>query len=155
MIRVMFVCYGNICRSPMAEFLFKYKIKQLNIEDEFSVSSSATSYEEIGSRVHRGTREVLDRLNIDYSQKRAVRLKRKDYDNYDYILVMDEGNLRDAVNIMGGDPLGKIKMLLQYTDNPRGVADPWYTHNFEATFDDITKGIDGFLNYLRKKGDIK
>ncbi len=151
MIGVMFVCYGNICRSPMAEFLFLQEIKKRKMEGEFFVSSSATSYEEIGNGVHHGTRKILDRFGIDYSKKRACHLEKSDYEKYDYFLVMDEANLRDARRILGGDSEKKVYKLLDFTSFPRDVADPWYTRNFEVTYDDIMLGIDGFLEYLRRK----
>lgn len=128
--------------------MFLKRLKELNIESKFFVSSSATSFEEIGHRVHRGTCKVLDRFNIDYSKKRACHLEKTDYEKYDYFLVMDDMNLRDAKFILGGDSDKKVYKLLDFTDCPRDVADPWWTGDFEATFNDITRGIDGFLKYL-------
>lgn len=154
MINVMFVCYGNICRSPMAEFLFKHRIEKLGLKDRFYVASSATSFEEIGNGVHRGTREILDRFSIDYSKKRAIHLEKSDYDKFDYVLVMDQNNLIEAKRIFGGDKKNKVKLLMDFTKNPRSVADPWYTRNFEVTYEDITEGISGFLQFLKNNGSI-
>lgn len=153
-IKIMFVCHGNICRSTMAEFLMKYEVERLGIKDKFVINSSATSFEAIGMRVHRGTAEILDRYKIDYSSKRAAHLEKSDYQNYDYIILMDEQNLANAKKIIGNDVDGKVFKLLDFTDYPRDVADPWYTHNFEQTRDDVLLGINGFLNYLTNKGLI-
>ena len=150
----MFVCYGNICRSPMAEFLFKDKVKKLGIEEQFVINSSATSTEELGNGVHYGTRQVLDRLKISYSGKYSVRLKQTDYDNYDFFIGMDENNRRTMNRMLGGDPLGKISLLMDYTKRPRDVADPYWTGNFKDTYDDINEGLDAFLIFLQKRNYI-
>ena len=151
MIKIMFVCYGNICRSPMAEFVMKDYVRKMGAEKDFLIRSSATSTEEIGNPVHRGSRAILDRLNIDYSAKRAVRLSSQDYKNYDYFIGMDCDNLLTMKRIFGGDPENKCSMLLDYTDSPKEVADPWYTHNFEETFNDVKAGTEGLYNFLTNK----
>ena len=151
----MFVCYGNICRSPMAEFLLKDKVKKLGLEDEFIINSSATSTEELGNGVHYGTRQVLDRLKISYAGKYSVRLKQADYENYDFFIGMDENNRRTMNRMLGGDPLGKISLLMDYTKRPRDVADPYWTGNFKDTYDDIEEGLNEFLRYLQKHGYIR
>lgn len=150
MIRIMFVCYGNICRSPMAEFLMKDFVKKKGLEDKFYIKSSATSYEEIGHRVYGGTRVILDRLGIDYSGKVAEKLYTDDYDNFDYFIGMDEANRRNMVRQLNGDKDGKVSLLLDYTNNPREVADPWYTRDFDLTYRDITEGIEAFFEFLKK-----
>lgn len=150
MIRIMFVCYGNICRSPMAEFLMKDFVKKKGLEDKFYIKSSATSYEEIGHRVYGGTRVILDRLGIDYSGKVAEKLYADDYDNFDYFIGMDEANRRNMVRQLNGDKDGKVSLLLDYTNNPREVADPWYTRDFDLTYRDITEGIEAFFEFLKK-----
>ncbi|MBE7089839.1 MAG: low molecular weight phosphotyrosine protein phosphatase [Clostridiales bacterium] len=150
MIRIMFVCYGNICRSPMAEFLMKDFVKKKGLEDKFYIKSSATSYEEIGHRVYGGTRVILDRLGIDYSGKVAEKLYADDYDNFDYFIGMDESNRRNMVRQLNGDKEGKVSLLLDYTKNPREVADPWYTRDFDLTYRDITEGIEAFFEFLKK-----
>jgi len=155
MVKIMFVCYGNICRSPMAEFLLKDKVKKLGLEDEFIINSSATSTEELGNGVHYGTRQVLDRLKISYAGKYSVRLKQADYENYDFFIGMDENNRRTMNRMLGGDPLGKISLLMDYTKRPRDVADPYWTGNFKDTYDDIEEGLNEFLRYLQKHGYIR
>ena len=150
MIKIMFVCHGNICRSTMAEFLMKDYVKKLGKEKDFYIQSSATSTEEIGNPVHYGTARILDRLGIDYSKKRAVQLKRDDYEKYDYFVGMDEYNRRNMKRMLGGDPDGKVSLLLDYTAFPRDVADPWYTGDFSKTYDDVTKGIECLYKEITK-----
>lgn len=153
MVKIMFVCYGNICRSPMAEFLMKDYVKKKGEERGFLIRSSATSTEELGNPVHRGTRAVLDRLGISYAGKYSTRLSASDYDKYDYFIGMDENNRRTMKRMLGGDPENKVSLLLDYTDTPRDVADPWWTGNFEQTYNDITFGIDCLYKFL--KGEEK
>ena len=149
MIKIMFVCYGNICRSPMAEFLMKELVK--GREDEFIIESSATSYEEIGNPVHYGTVRILNKLNIDCSKKRARKLVCSDYDNYDYFIGMDKQNLRDMLKIFGGDKDNKVKLLLDFTPLKRDVLDPYWTGDFESTFQDIRLGTSELFKFLGKK----
>lgn len=150
MIKIMFVCHGNICRSPMAEFLMKDLLSKRK-DDRFSVSSAATSGEEIGSPVHYGTKRILNGLNIDCSNKRAVRLTQSDYDKYDYFICMDDANVHNTLRIFGGDKQGKTARLLDFTDNPRSVADPWYTGDFAATYNDISLGVNKLYEFLCEK----
>ena len=150
MIKIMFVCHGNICRSPMAEFLMKDLIKKDGLEQEFFIASSATSYEEEGNPVHYGTRRILDRFNIDYRHKRAVKLLPSDYDKYDYFIGMDERNIRNMQRIFGGDKDGKISLLLSYAGIDRAVSDPYYTGDFESVYSDINTGVQSFYNFLKK-----
>ena len=154
MIKILFVCHGNICRSPMAEFIMKYLVEQRGLTDQFYIASAATSTEEIGSRVHHGTAAILDRLGIDYSGKRARQMTKKDYQDYDMLIGMDEWNMRNMNRIAGGDPEGKLHLLLDFTDRPGDVADPWYTRNFEVTYRDIMEGCEGLLAYLEENGMI-
>jgi protein-tyrosine phosphatase len=149
--KIMFVCHGNICRSPMAEFLMKDLVKKNNCEDDFLICSSATSSEELGNPVHYGTKAVLDRLGISCKGKYAVKLTASDYNKYDYFIGMDEYNRRNMLRIFGSDPQNKISCLLDYTDNPREVADPWYTGNFNLTFNDITEGLNAFYDFIKSK----
>ena len=151
MIRVMFVCHGNICRSPMAEFLFRDFVEKKGLGDGFEIASSATSREEIGNGVHYGTRRVLDTFGIDYSKKKAVQLTRSDKDKYDYFIGMDSYNIRNMKNILGE---GNIFRFLDFSENPRDIADPWYTGNFNETYNDIVEGSRCFFEYLRKEGKI-
>lgn len=150
MIKILFVCYGNICRSPMAEFIMKDLVARKGDGANFYIESAATSTEELGNGVHWGTRGILDRLNIDYSKKRARQITKGDYQKFDYIVGMDAMNKRDMLRAFGGDPDGKISLLLDWTDTPRDVADPWYTHNFEITYADVVKGTQGLYDALKK-----
>ena len=154
MTKILFVCHGNICRSPMAEFIMKYLVEERGLSTEFHIASAATSTEEIGSRVHHGTAAILDRLGIDYSEKRARQMTKKDYQDYDMLIGMDEWNMRNMNRIAGGDPEGKLHLLLDFTDRPGDVADPWYTRNFEVTYRDIMDGCEGLLAYLEENGMI-
>lgn len=153
--KILFVCYGNICRSPMAEFLMKDYVKDKGDADNFFIASAATSFEEIGNGVYYGTREILDRLNIDCSKKTATKLVKADYDKYDYVIGMEDMNVADIIRIFGGDKDGKVCRLLDFTSSPRDVADPWYTRNFEKTYADITVGIKALYATLQKKDDKK
>lgn len=154
MIKVLFICHGNICRSPMAEFIMKNLVEERGFSSDFHIASAATSTEEIGSRVHHGTAAILDRLGIDYSEKRARQMTKKDYQDYDMLIGMDEWNMRNMNRIAGGDPEGKLHLLLDFTDRPGDVADPWYTRNFEVTYRDIMDGCEGLLRYLEENGMI-
>ena len=154
MIRVLFICHGNICRSPMAEFVFKDMLKQRGLSDRFYVASAATSTEEIGNPVHRGTRKKLQEFGISCEGKYAVQLRKEDYPKYDYFLGMDSWNMRNMMRIFKNDPEEKVKLLLDYSASPRDIADPWYTGNFDVTYDDIVEGCEAFLQYLKELGTI-
>lgn len=146
MIRVMFVCLGNICRSPMAEFVLKDLVRKRGVEDKFLIKSSATSYEEIGNDVHYGTKRKLMGENIPVESREAVRLSKNDYEKYDYIIGMEESNVRNILRIVGEDKNSKVCKLLDYSSNPRDIADPWYTGNFDKTYEDILEGCVAFLD---------
>lgn len=152
MIKIMFVCHGNICRSPMAEFVFKDLIQKEGIEDMFYIASSATSTEEIGNPVHPGTKAKLKEHGISTESKYAVQLIKKDYINYDYFIGMDERNIVNMHRVFGSDKDKKIFKLLDFT-NGRGpdIADPWYTGNFEQTYQDIKEGCNKLLSYITEK----
>ena len=153
MIRILFLCHGNICRSPMAEFMLKDLVKKRGMERDFLISSSATSAEEIGNPVHPGTASRLAREGISTAGKYAVQLKRTDYDRYDYFLGMDQWNVRNMKRILGGDPENKVHLLLDFTGRPgEEIADPWYTGDFERTYADILEGCTGFLRQLEGQG---
>ena len=150
MIKIMFVCHGNICRSPMAEFIFKDYVKKMNTSNMFYVESSATSYEEIGNPVHYGTKQILNRLGIDCSKKRARRMTITDYYEFDYIICMDKNNIRNLNNIIGSDSLNKVSLFLNYANLDRNIKDPWYTGNFEETYNDIVLATKALYDYLLK-----
>ena len=150
--RIMFVCHGNICRSPMAEMIFKKMVEKTAFADKFFLSSSATSTEEIwngvGNPVYPPARAELAAHGIDCGQKRAVQLKREDYDRYDLFVGMDRANLRNMHRILGGDPDGKLHLLMDYTQRGGEVADPWYSDRFDIAYRDIEEGCRGLLETI-------
>lgn len=149
MIKILFVCHGNICRSPMAEFIMKDIVAQNNRADEFFIASAATSTEEIGNPVHYGTRRKLAQHGISTEGKYAIQLAKSDYDKYDYIVGMDGNNISNICRMLGkskGD--AKIKKLLDFTDRPGDIADPWYTGNFDDTYDDVLRGCKALYMYI-------
>ena len=154
MIKVLFVCHGNICRSPMAEFVMKDLVKKKGIEEQFYIASAATSTEEIGNPVYPPARRKLAQVGIRTDGKTARQMTRQDYDKFDYLIGMEDVNVRNMLRITGGDPDGKISRLLDYTGRPGNIADPWYTGNFDDTYDDVLKGCEGFIEYLKKEGKI-
>lgn len=143
-VKVLFVCHGNICRSPMAEFMLKDMVKGLNCD--FLIESCATSFEEIGNDIHMGTKYELDLHNIPYEKRHARRYNLNDYDNFDYILCMDDLNIKN-LNKIKIDNLNKYKKLRFYLDD-KSISDPWYTGNFKQTYLDIYEGLEAFLKYL-------
>ena len=147
MIKVMFVCLGNICRSPMAEFVLKDMVDKLGIADKFVIASSATSYEEIGNPVHPGTRKKLAEYGISTDGKYAAKFTKQDYDKYDYIIAMEAHNVRDILRIVGNDFDNKVSKLLDFDDGG-DIADPWYTGDFDTTYKDIVRGLNAFLAQL-------
>ena len=151
MIRIMFICHGNICRSPMAEYILKDMVKKRGLENQFVIASSATSREEIwgdvGNPVYPPAREELKRHGIACDGKRAVQLTKSDYDRYDHLICMDKNNLRNALRILGADRENKLSLLLDFADGGN-IADPWYCGNFDRTYRDIVRGCEGLLNSL-------
>nr|WP_326166982.1 low molecular weight protein-tyrosine-phosphatase [uncultured Oscillibacter sp.] len=150
MIDILFVCHGNICRSPMAEFVMKDLVKKAGLEDRFQIASAATSAEEIGEPVYPPARRKLAEHGIGCAGKRARRLESEDLDRYDLLIGMDGANLRDMRRICGGDRDGKIHLLMEFTDRPGDVADPWYTGDFETTWQDVLAGCQGLLQAVRE-----
>lgn len=147
MIKINFVCHGNICRSPMAEFVFKDMVKKAGIAEHFEICSSATSTEEIGNGVHYGTRRKLAEVGISAEGKRAVQFKNADYSRFDYIVVMDSNNRRNLLKIIGNDTDSKVHKLLDFALGG-DIADPWYTGNFDLTYDDVVMGCKGLLDFI-------
>ena len=151
MIKILFVCHGNICRSPMAEFVMKHELERENLSEKVFVASAATSNEEIGNMPHPGTRRKLAEFNISTKGKYAVQMSADDYLKYDYIFGMDSDNIRNILRIVKSDPKNKIKRFLDITDTPGNIADPWFTGDFEQTYRDIKKGTAALMNIIRKK----
>lgn len=148
MTSILFVCLGNICRSPMAEFVFRDLVQKRGLGDRFHIASAATSAEELGNPVHPGTRQRLAREGISTAGKTAVQLTRRDYGRYDLLIGMEQRNLSAMLRILGGDPQGKVRRLLDFTGSPRDISDPWYTGDFDRTYDDVWEGCLGLLEYL-------
>lgn len=149
MIKILFVCHGNICRSPMAEFVMKDLVRKAGLESQFHIASAATSAEEIGNPVYPPARRKLAEHGINCSGKTARQLTRADYDRYDLLIGMDNANLRNMRRICGGDSDGKIRLLLEFTGRSGEVADPWYTGDFETTWRDVQEGCSGLLRHLQ------
>ena len=148
MIKVLFVCHGNICRSPMAEFVMKDLAKKAGLASQFHIESAATSREEIGNPVYPPARRKLAEHGISCDGHAARQLTNQDYDKYDLLIGMDSANLRNMHRICGGDPDGKLRLLMDYTDRPGDVADPWYTEDFESTWQDVLAGCQGLLDSI-------
>ena len=147
--KILFVCHGNICRSPMAEFVMRDMVEKAGLGDEFYIESAATSTEEIGNGVYPPARDMLWRHGISCKGKTARQMTRADYARFDLIIGMDDWNIRNMNRIVGSDPEGKIHKLLDYTRRPGDVADPWYTGNFDATWRDCEEGCKALLEELR------
>ena len=152
MIKILFVCHGNICRSPMAEFVMKKIVDESGLSDSFEIASAATSTEETGNPVYPPARKKLDENGISCMGKTARQLTRGDYEVYDYIVAMDHWNLGNIARIIGEDTEQKVSLLLDYTETHRDVEDPWYTRDFDKAYDDILTGCKGLLGYLVRKG---
>lgn len=147
--KVMFVCHGNICRSPMAEFVLKDMVRKRGIADEFHIESAATSTEEIGNSPHYGTVDKLASVGIAVDGRKVARqLTAADYDAFDVFVGMDSANVKNMRRILGGDPDGKVHKMLEFAGVDRDVADPWYTGDFDATYEDVTDGCVGLLAWL-------
>ena len=150
MVKILFICLGNICRSPMAEFLFKDMVAKRGLADKFYIASAATSSYEIGNPVHPGTRNKLAQHGISVASKTAVQLSKADYNKYDYLIGMEASNIRNILRIVGSDNRHKVYKLLQFAGSERDIADPWYTGNFDVTYNDIHEGCTALLEYLLK-----
>ena len=155
MIRILFICHGNICRSPMAEYVMKYLVKKAGLEAEFHIESAATSREELGNPVYPPARRKLAEHGISCQGHAARQIQNSDYEKYDLLIGMDRANLRNMYRICGGDFSGKMHLLMEYAGHPdQEVADPWYTGDFEATWRDVLAGCQGLLRTLTEKEDL-
>ena len=154
MLKILFICHGNICRSTLAQSLFTHMVKQKGIEDIFYINSAATSREEIGNGPHYGTVKKLREMGVPVVPHHAVQMTKQDYEVYDYLIGMDTANIRNMNRIAGGDPDGKIYKILSFAGSGRDVADPWYTGDFDVTYDDVLAGCEGFLEYLATLGKL-
>ena len=152
MTKILFVCLGNICRSTMAEFVMKDLVEKAGVSQDFYIESAATSTEEIGNDIHRGTRRKLQQKGIPFAPRHAIQMTRKDYDKYNYLIGMDTWNIRNMKWIAGGDPDGKIYKLLSFAGKSGDIADPWYTGNFDETYDDVLEGCQALLEKIINDG---
>lgn len=150
MIKILFVCHGNICRSPMAEFVMKNMVKSFGLQDQYHIESAATSTEELGSPVHRGTRNKLAQYGISTEGKYARQITRKDYENFDYLIGMDKYNIRNMEKVFRGDPENKIHLLMEFCGYSRDIADPWYSGDFDTTYEDVKSGCEALLAQTRE-----
>lgn len=150
MTRILFICHGNICRSPMAEFIMKALVKEAGLEGEFEIASAATSREEIGNPLYPPARRTLQRHGIPMTPHAARQVTREDYREYDLLIAMEGYNLRNLRPMVGSDPEKKVSLLMDYTCRPGDVADPWYTGDFETAYRDILEGCQGLLRRLRR-----
>lgn len=162
MIRILFICHGNICRSPMAEFILKDMVEKLNIKDNFIIESRATSSEEIyngiGNKIYPPARKELLSLGIgktpytNFDNKRAEQFTKSDYENYDYLICADSYNISNTLRIVGSDKENKVKLLLDFAGySNKSISDPWYTGDFKRTSKDIIEGLNGLLDYLKER----
>ena len=149
MVRMLFVCHGNICRSPMSQFVLQDMVNKLGLADQFSIDSRATSTEEIGNPPHRGTVRKLQEVGIPVLPHRATQITWNDY-----IIGMDTWNMRNLNRMLKGDPDGKLYKFLSFADSDRDIADPWYTGDFDTTYDDIVKGCEALLEHILQNGEI-
>jgi len=154
MIKVLFICHGNICRSPMAEFILKDMVSTRGIADRFYIESAATSYEEIGNPVYPPARAELAKHGISCKGKQARKLLKRDFEEFDYLIAMEGFNLRNIKREFGAALTDEVKLLLDYTDTPGDIDDPWYTGSFDVNYGEIVAGCQGFLQYLEENNEI-
>ena len=150
MIKVLFVCLGNICRSPMAEFVFKDMVNKRGLAEKFHIESAATSREAIGEGIYYGTKDILKEQGVPFKERKARQMTKEDYNKFDFILGMEEKNIINIMRIIGEDPQNKVHRLLDFLEKPRDIVDPWYYGNFDSTYYDIDEGCNKFLEYLSK-----
>ena len=151
MIKILFVCLGNICRSPMAEFVFKDMVNKKGLSNEFYIESAATSREAVGEGIYFGTRNILKEQGIPFEERKARQMTKEDYNKFDYILGMEQKNIVNILRIVGEDKNNKVFRLLDFSDSPRDITDPWYTGDFDITYYDVEDGCSKFLDYVMEK----
>ena len=151
MIKVLFVCLGNICRSPMAEFVFKDMVNKKGLSNQFYIESAATSSQALGEGIYFGTRNILKEQGISFEERKARQMTKEDYNKFDYILGMENKNISNILRIVGEDKENTVHRLLDFSDSPRDITDPWYTGEFDITYYDVEDGCSSFLEYLLKK----
>ncbi|WP_405727063.1 low molecular weight protein-tyrosine-phosphatase [Anaerotignum sp.] len=151
---ILFICHGNICRSTMAQFVFQNMVNGRHLTDKFHIDSAATSREEIGNPPHRGTVQKMKEENIPVIPHRAKQITWKDYEEYDYIIGMDSNNMRNLGRMLKGDPQNKVHKFLTFAGSGRDIADPWYTGDFDATYEDVVEGCEAFLRFLEENKKI-
>ncbi len=151
MIKILFVCHGNICRSPMAQYVMQHVVDRCGCSADFEIDSAATSREEIGNGIHHGTKRKLSEKGIPFGEHRARQVTKADYAYYDFLIGMEMVNVRNMMRIIGEDPLKKIYRMLDFTSCPGDIDDPWYTGNFDVTYEQIEKGCEALFAYLSKR----
>ena len=154
MIKVLFICHGNICRSPMAEFVFRDMVRRQGLGDQFHIASAATSREEIGNSIYPPAKRKLAQHGINSDGHRARQLTKKDYEEYDYLLAAEQYNIRNMMRILGSDPQNKVCRLLDFSSRPRDIDDPWYSGDFETAYRDIYEGCEALLAHIRRSGAL-
>lgn len=153
-IRILFVCHGNICRSPMAEFIMKHLVKQAGLSEQFTISSAATTTEELGNDIYPNAKAELKRRGIAFEKRRARQIRSDEYADWDLIIAMDRENLADIRYVVGSDPKKKVRLLMSFAGEEKSVSDPWYTRNFVRAYDDILRGCEGLLESLLEKSAV-
>lgn len=148
--KIMFICHGNICRSTMAEFVMKDIVKKAGREVDYQIVSRATNTDELGSDIHHGTKKILREMNIPFTHRQATQLRKKDYEEYSLLIAMDQNNLRNMRRMLGEDKEHKISLLLDFAGENRDIADPWYTGDFETTYEDVKRGCEALFEQLEK-----